>query len=1037
MRPKTDAADAAMDEELYREALEQLKSISIQVKSPGEYVVARLESVALDDIRRELNALLGACQSTASELLKSLFASATPFNENIESTIQSVAPFKDMLEESVRELEGGRSAIKQTKRQVKLRMCRYVMVAYAKMALATHLEATKHLDNIAEEIIDSFLGREGDASRVEWTVVQRAIAAVENIARHMENAERFVKSRNGRHARSKNWALFEIVPREIKRVQKLLSRCRHYEAAITEYLAYYATTLREADPEQYKSEASTLRDDKRPNVEKVLEMEGVLELTELEQFRGEYAIEKAERGAAGLRGSLVKLSEACAQIAMADLFALYTERAKLSAEGEAQQGAVESLSNEIATYVAGLSSLIKGAEQLRRIPGCEGKAEASGSMPFVLMFNTSFVRPILNSIAGALIQSEGGYASTSPQEEAHKFSNFVDMAIDRLLHPRRSVAMQLLNDVTKAGGSEAFKVVCVFDAIAAELLGHIEKHFAAIYFPIYMDRFIRNLRAYDRLIESVETAGGSYAHYLRWRGSKAPNNASRCFSVGVVCDNFIEDTAYELAADIASHGEITGKLHEAGGKAFYLSPSMTLHRQLLVLLNHRHFFYHLMPQYLRGASEMFGEYVKHLQGLVARMGDGGTGADAKSGEAVTHAAYMLHDLDAIERDLSTGSAGALEIGIAMRPGEFRESDYGAVITPGDCEWNGDEAERSAASPPSASTSSGGTSSTHVSGLTNTPSSVSPCEDGSPDATPKRGLSTEAPGGMRDMVITLVGKADGDIVRAAVRLLEYPLQVAFKRVSCSLASADGDRSLQVPVARRARDVLEVLWKNADRQPGVNQGQTEGDSVVGIMNSDVQRLPSGELADLRALINFAKTSVQALYNFFNSAHEQVDTIKYTLEDLVIQRLVAGATCSLQFLQSMPSKFRAATRQEVSKPSSYVKYMLVPLVSFKEFAAPSVPRELGRKIMTQTVARLSAEYRAQVTKLLQTVENLNRSLLSSSSARVKEQGANYLVADLEQIRAQLATDIAEFVGQCSTRLEIEQEQCEDLRRLSVCIE
>ncbi|GFE53666.1 conserved oligomeric Golgi complex subunit, putative [Babesia ovis] len=1029
MTEKRQSMSTNRDMELYKESIEQLKSINVQVKSPGEYVAARLESVALDDIRRELKALLASCQSNASGVLMSLFASATPYNETIESTIESVVPFKQLLLESMNNLGIKRDELKQTKWEVKLEMYRYIMVSYAKMALDTHLDATKHLDNIAEEIIDSFTMQDCDALKVGGTVVQKAIVMVTNVRKQMANAEEMLKSHK-KYNVATNWALFEIIPREITRIQELLKRCRHYETEVSKYLEHYSKLLKEVDPDRYKQFGSILTEERRTNVQKVLEMEKVIEWNEVERFYGEYDIDASEKNIAILHHSLKQLTVTCAQTAMTILFTLYTEREKLKNNAVPSIADRVKLTDDIMAYVTGLSSLIKGAEQLQRIGA---KGDVTNSMPFVDIFRIIFVKPVVDTCISTSIQTENGITGRSPQEEANKFGMFVDKSIDLLLKPEDSIAMQLLNDVTKAAGNDNFKVCCLFDAIAAELLQQIEKHFAAIYFPIYRDRFIENVRAYERLLEHIEIAAGNYKHYLKWRGTDVANNISRCFSIGVVCDNYIEDITRELSYDIATSTDVTGKVFHDHGQAFYLTPSMVLHRQLIALLSHKNFFYHLMPQYLRGASEMIQEYVKYIQSRVSTIEDGCTndGAEGtKAAEAAIQAAYMLNDLDTIERAIKTGSINLMVMDVSTLSSETQE--YGAYLMYGNAE-DGSEPGSLTPSHSSSSTETGITTSTNISDNQSVQSGYSGGDDSTSETASKCEFLRVNPNNDIKTVVSMKGKVDGSVVTEAVKRLDYPLQMAFKRLTYALVTDDG--TVTVDVAQRSIAILSAIWKDPSIvQGGLHNGETRN-CTDGDLANDMARLGREELIDLEKLVTFTKKSVELLYNFFNSAHEQIDGIKYMLENFIIQNLVSSARCSLQFLQSMPSKFRTANKPSVTKASNYVKYMLIPLLSFKEFKANTLSQELARKIMTQTVAKLSNEYRDQVIKLLQNVENLNRSL--SSAKNTKDQGTTHLIADLNLIRAQLNIDIEEYVNQCETRLEIERNDSEDLCLLTRCVD
>ncbi|ORM39785.1 uncharacterized protein BXIN_0141 [Babesia sp. Xinjiang] len=1002
MRRKKELSLTARDIEVYNDAIDQLKSINIQVKSPGEYVASRLESVALDDIRRELKALLASCQSNASGLLMSLFASAVPFNETLESTIQTIVPFKEVLESSLRDLDTKRGIVKQTKCHVKLHMCRYVMVVYAKLALTSHLDAVKHLNNIAEEIIDSF---EVDGNPVKTDAVQRAIGVIEDIIKRIESGDDILQSHNSKYNLATNWALFEIIPKEINGIHGLLKLCKHCETEVTRYLQHYSKMLKETDNSRYKSLSNVFTEHRRTNVERVLEMEGIIDWSELAQFRMKYDLHVAEDNVTTLQMRLEKLTVVCAENAMTMLFNLYSERERLFTDDKEVSTDVGRLSRDINTYVSGLSSLIKGAEHLWR---------SNNDISFVVKFRDIFVKPIMDLCLRTLIQRGSGYAALSPQEEAHRFSYFVDKSIKLLLHPKHSITMQFLNDISRLCGNDTFKVVCVFDAIAAELLVNIEKRFSAIYFPIYLDRFMRNLKAYERLLEHIEMASGSYHHYLKWRGSTSVSNISRCFSIGVVCDNFIECTTRELIDSISSSRGVGAKLVQCQGQTFYLPPSMVLYRQLMALFSHEDFFYHLMPQYLMGASDMMNEYVGYVRKRVSNIESAyvsDTSDGGKASEAATDAAYVLHDLDTIESGIKTGNSSFLVIGISESSLDSHDCDHLAYLMGHDVTSDSSEAGLSTPlSESSGSTGSGMTTSTNISDQQNAGYTSSSSDDGGSNGSSKDGSMDHV-----GYMVCLKSKVDGEVVNLAVKRLEYPLHIAFKRLLHVFLTIDRDSS--VAPAQRAISILSELWVGVD-------------SPV-----DIACLSSEELSDVRHLVSFTKKSVELLYNFFNAAHEQIDVIKYTLENFIIQNLVSGARCSLQFLQSLPSKFRTGNKQDVSKPSNYVKYMLVPLLSFKEFTASSLPPELSLKIMTQTVARLSMEYREHLVKLVGNVLNLNRSL--SNAKGKNDDGARYLIADIELVRAQLNTDIQEYLDQCEFRLGVPKGQCEDLNLLVHCVD
>ncbi|KAK1442136.1 conserved oligomeric golgi complex component 2 like protein [Babesia gibsoni] len=969
-RVKPAVVDSAKNLELYNETLEQLKSIKNQVRSPGEYVASRLEFVGLDDIRRELKALLASCESQASGLLKSLFINASPFNDTIESTINAILPLKEQLEDSAKELDATRNATKAIHRDVQLYLCRYAMVLYAKVAISTHIEAAKHLDNMADEVVDCFIVYcKGDISKRDGDAVARAELMVKNIAKSVESQKPILKAGNVGYSLVTNWSLLELLPKEISRVKVLLKRCRHYEATIARLLEDYSSILQQGDPEMYKSQLNILSDMNRSNAEKVLEIEKMIDSTDVSQFRAEYDVQSVEERAHKLHLTCVMLTDICAHTAITKLFDLYIERDKVINGEKCEGSRIENITREIDTYVTGLSSLIKGAEQLRKHPGSGGhpyKREA----PFVSLFSKLVVKPILHSKVNILPQKDGEFMKAmTPQDEMSIFPSFVERALQNLLDPTRSITMCILNDVTKSSGNDRFKVACLFDAIALDLLNHIEKRFSSIYFPIYMDQFKTNYKAYERLLEAIELASGDYAHYLKWRGAVAPKNVSNCFSIGVICDNFIEEVKAVFFESLNVPNGTSVTLFTTSGVSFYEPPSKALHDQVHALFSDE-IFYHLMPQYLRGLSEMFAEYVNYISRLVPKEEASSRSADkddtSSSGVSITSATYVLHDLDIMVNAFKTGTVDSIGVSVNGEP-------------------------------------------------------LSGSDESKEAATLESNNKPEDPSSFKVDMVTCY---DGELVKLVTSKIDFPLQIAFKRI---LYATCRDNTVTNGAISTAREVLEAYWsgsKNLDKGHPASQFAEYGISPV-------------DHDDLTRLINFTKESVGKLYKFFGSLYEELDSIKYSLEDFIIGNLFTSASCSLQFLQSMPSKFRSANNQQVTKSSNYVKYLIVPLTSFKEFTTPTLSNELQLKIMTQTISRISAEYRSQVMTLLQTVQNLNQSLLNSKNQKVKEQGANYLIADIDMIKEQLRMDIQEYISQCESRLEMKYELCEDLKRLNMCLQ
>ncbi|AFZ80311.1 hypothetical protein BEWA_031640 [Theileria equi strain WA] len=186
------------------------------------------------------------------------------------------------------------------------------------------------------------------------------------------------------------------------------------------------------------------------------------------------------------------------------------------------------------------------------------------------------------------------------------------------------------------------------------------------------------------------------------------------------------------------------------------------------------------------------------------------------------------------------------------------------------------------------------------------------------------------------------------------------------------------------------------------------------------------------DLEKLIIFTREIYGLVCTFLNMAYDKVDAMKTKLDKYIITSLYTSSKCSLQFIQSMPSKFRGSNKVEPKGASDYVKFLVAPLSSFKEFSSLVITNQESQDILSKTVARVVVDYIQNIKSLLESVETLNTSISKANNIMLDDQSKDFLIVDTSMIKRQISKDVTEFYDTCQTRFGINASTCPELEDL-----
>ncbi|UKK00207.2 hypothetical protein MACK_000277 [Theileria orientalis] len=915
-----DKMDSPTSADLYNESLDWIRSMNLQMKSPGNYISTRLESVSLEQLHREFSSLLLSSQSHGTSLLRTAFTNATSYNDNLKKIIMSLWPVKDKVSDSHNFWKNVKDNSLHINESAHSLLNRLHIISYTKLAIRTILQAQSNFDILCNEIIDTFSALHAeDITTKYYSKISHVIALVELISQKVYKMNTLIQNLSTDYNLESNWVLLEFAPKEIRRISNLIDKYKYYDRKIGEM-------LRESGNSKYRMHKSGNIDWKNVgNVNLVIQMECKVDPVTSDRLN-EFSIGKFEREVESLVKSLIVLTEVCANIAFSRLHKLYADlNTKNMDEIVENEDSIEKhrIRDEIRKYVSSLVSIIRGQSQLR----------TGNTKELVEIFKEMFLIPFLESNSALLNSSSRNFLSL--QEESSNFPKFVEAVEMTILNTNNSYMMRFLEDLSEAMGDERFKSSCVLGPVAKAVLNAVDESYSSIFSPIYPECYAENYRAFERLLTALEVhSDSSLRNLMKWRGTSLPYNFATRFCTGVICDNHIERVHARVKSEFEKHHELDGNYHKAGERKFYESSSLVVYNQTYELLSEKDIFYHLLPQYLKGLWEMFKEYINHVDSFITHMestnnsSDGNEKVKWPSGLSFAYSSYVLSDLLELLDSLKTAT---------LRSAEYSDS----------------------------------------------------------------GIRVDA--------------KFGSIAHHILKIVQKPLNTYLSHYyNKNNISSNNYNNIN----NSLDDKISSVWRNCV--------SVYYDSVEPMKHDDEA------LRDIQSLFMFTIKAMQFICEFIKNIQDHINFVRDKLDQYLVNSLYNSSKCSLQFIQSLSSKYRTSNKNDTYQVSDYVKFLVAPMVSFNEFTQDIIPQELLKSLMMKTIELVSTDYVSHISSLLKSVENLNSSLMNPKNASLNEYSESFLIVDMGMLRRQIKKDVEEFYGVCVQKFGVKKEECSSLRIL-----
>ncbi|UKJ87796.2 hypothetical protein MACJ_000236 [Theileria orientalis] len=911
-----DKTDSPTSSDLYNESLDWIRSMNLQMKSPGNYISTRLESVSLEQLHREFSSLLLSSQSHGTSLLRTAFTNATSYNDNLKKIIMSLWPVKDKVSDSYNFWKNVKDNSLQINDSARSLLSRLYIISYTKLAISTILQAQSNFENLCNEIIETFSALHAeDISSKYYSKISHVIALVELISQKVYKMNTLIQNLSTDYNLESNWVLLEFAPKEIRRISNLIDKYKYYDRNIGEM-------LRSSENSKYRMHKSGNSDwHNSSNVNLVIQMECTIDPVTSDRLH-EFSIGKFEREVESLVKALTVLTEVCANIVFSRLHKLYADlNAKNMDEIVENDDSIEKhrIREEIRKYVSSLVSIISGQSQLR--PG--------NTNELVDIFNEMFLMPFLESNRVLLNASSRNFLSL--QEESSNFPKFVEAVEATILNKNKSYMMRFLEDLSEAMGEEKFKSSCVLGPVAKAVLNAVEESYSSIFAPIYPECYAENYRAFERLLTALEVhSDSSLRNLMKWRGTSLPYNFATRFCTGVICDNHIERVHARVKTEFEKHHELDGNYHKAGERKFYETSSLVVYNQAYELLSEKDLFYHLLPQYLKGVWEMFKDYINHVDSFITHMESTNNSSDVNekvkwpSGLSFAYSTYVLSDL--------------LELLDSLKTASLKSAEYG------------------------------------------------------------------------DRGIRIDGEF-GSIAQHILKIVQKPLNTYLSHYYKNNTSSNNfNNNLDGKISSLWRDCVSAYYRCGEPM----------------------KLDNEPLRDIQSLFTFTIKAMQFICEFITNIQDHINFVKDKLEQYLVNSLYNSSKCSLQFIQSLSSKYRTSNKNDTYQVSDYVRFLVAPMVSFNEFTQDIIPQELLKNLMMKTIELVSTDYVNHISSLLKSVENLNSSLMNPKNASLNEYSESFLIVDLGMLKRQIKKDVEEFYGVCVQKFGVSKEDCSSLRSL-----
>ncbi|CEL97000.1 unnamed protein product [Vitrella brassicaformis CCMP3155] len=199
--------------------------------------------------------------------------------------------------------------------------------------------------------------------------------------------------------------------------------------------------------------------------------------------------------------------------------------------------------------------------------------------------------------------------------------------------------------------------------------------------------------------------------------------------------------------------------------------------------------------------------------------------------------------------------------------------------------------------------------------------------------------------------------------------------------------------------------------------VEAARREDEDVTnnGTINGSPVALEAGRLA---ARVSVPVKLQLVIQDFFDHSTQQLLAVKTRLVECLVGCLRSAACGSLAALRGIPAVYRMTNKPAPSRPSSYVEGVLKPLTSFADTSQTVVAKPLMSEWLGQAVEAIAMSYEQQVTSLMRTVEQQEKSLKKFQKKGGASDAGSQLT-DLEKIFLQLKLDVEDFERQCGAKL------------------
>ena len=210
-------------------------------------------------------------------------------------------------------------------------------------------------------------------------------------------------------------------------------------------------------------------------------------------------------------------------------------------------------------------------------------------------------------------------------------------------------------------------------------------------------------------------------------------------------------------------------------------------------------------------------------------------------------------------------------------------------------------------------------------------------------------------------------------------------------------------------------------------------------------------SGILSQLvwPSLTSLADPSKAYFSETLDESRQDLKQKQNILSDVITQRISEKSCAYLKQVADIPRLYRRTNRDLPSKPCTYMTTLLEPILTFSEANASRCPPDIMHQWLVSIFAKVSANFFANVTEVLDTVQKMEEALMRLKQVRAvggggsekvtaekPDKGQVTTVSDDDKIRLQLLVDVKHYIQTMEslgiTQPKIEVAVIDDLENL-----